>query len=157
MSGVLARHNKLYGRAESSDIDIKVYCPREVMEAGGPLFANVEQIAAVLKQFLSDRIVNEKLDMAKCIMCGYPNCSCSACIHKNKRKRGNSKEGHTCKLQHTGIAKGGAAPKQGWYNDAQKQELLLAWQQVGVNDQPLFHKNCSQSGYYWWEELTQAS
>ena len=152
---MLARHNKARGRAEESNIDISVYCPHEFLQAGGPLFANVEDIAAKLNHFLSSRLDLYKLDFKKCLQCGFPDCHCLGCDHRNKGLASNSREKHSCMLKDTRCPKGGNYPKEGWYNAEQKQHLLLAWQTLGVNDLPFFQRAGKKSGYYWQEELTQ--
>jgi hypothetical protein len=43
-SGLLARCNKVNGRSPQSRVDLAVYCPPDILQIGGPLFSDVDNI-----------------------------------------------------------------------------------------------------------------
>jgi len=159
LAGVLARYNKLHGRAVDSTIDVDTYCPPEILQVGGPLFGDIEGIAEKYDDFLSNKISLTKLEISKCCICGYPNCTCIACDHRvslPSKQHGK----HTCFLQFTSsiIKGGGAPPKHGYYADNKHLTdcLLDAWVKKGIKEAPAYYKfkaGMGTNGYYWPEEV----
>ena len=147
----------MHGRSADSKIDLQVYCPEEVLQRGGPLFADSEGIQSTLDTFLSEKIADDKFKIPKCIICGFPDCECEACkvilTTRSSNTKTKQKVGHTCALQYAELI--GAPPKKGYYDKEMGDHLLMAWQEKGVNAAPVFSKKDGQSGYYWPEELEQ--
>ena len=151
MHNVLRHHNKSFGRVVNSRIDLDVYCPDDVLQSSGPLFGDVEEINHKLKTFVFDQTGSLHL---KCDTCGFPNCTCDACIACNaSREKGTktkAKTHHTCSLLQYISSKGGAPPKHGYYDEDGKAALTRAWLPFGV-DPPVFCKQGVSSGYVWQE------
>ena len=146
---MLARHNKLCGRAETSRVDLDIYCPPNVLHVGGPLFGDVDGIHSALNNFLAHKLSDAKLEADKCSVCGWPDCECSACEHLSTRTS-KAKQGHTCCLKHAPAGR----PKTGGFYDAELTELLkIAWLEKGIDSIPVFGKLNGRSGYFWQEEL----
>ena len=157
MPGVLARHNKLNGRQQSSRVDLDVYCPPDVLQVGGPLFGDCDSVQEKFDSFMSSKI-DDKVLMNKCTICGFPDCDCSACIsittsrlHGTKTK---PKGCHTCLLKDAQAPGGGAPPKAGWYDVEMTSLLNIAWQEKGLPSGPVYKKLAHMgSGYYWSDEF----
>ena len=152
--GVMARFNRIHGRAEGSDMDLSVYCPPDVLHMGGPLFGDTEGIKAILDEFLGVKVSNDKFKVPKCRICGYPECECSVCLRILNANSNKTKATlpHTCALKHSSIQ--GAPPKLGYYDVELTSKLLLAWQEQGIPECPKWVKGTAgQSGYYWPEEM----
>ena len=134
-------------------VDLTVYCPEEVLHAGGPLFGNTEEIQELYDAFVGSRLQQEHLDMDKCFICGYPKCNCQVCKFQQEHK-GKASGTHQCALRHA--THGGRPPKAGYYDKELKGKLLEAWQELGVATAPVFHCKCPKhhTGFYWPEELS---
>ena len=152
-SGVLARHNAHANRAISSRVDLDVYCPSELLCQPGPLFADTETIEADLQEFISERVVGNRIE-CKCFICGFPDCECTVCGLQWKQKgtstKTKAKVSHQCPLQYTAL---GAPNKAGRYDVELLAQLKEAWAKKGVSEVPSFSAKGPQgAGYYWPEE-----
>ncbi len=122
----------------------------------GPLFGDTDAIEFKYREHLWS-VSAKKLTEVKCSTCGYPNCACSVCIYKNahmfSKNRSKQTSFHTCALQ--GVRQG-APPKAGWYSLEQEASRYKAWEEVGADAIPSFHKGNGWSGYFFPQELQDA-
>ena len=144
------------GRSEGSDIDLAIYCPPDVLHMGGPLFGDAQSIKTALDDFLNARVIDDKMEIPKCTVCGFPDCNCKACNVINESKstgfKTKSKLSHSCGLAHCDLK--GAPPKKGYYDEEMSSLLLVAWQEKGIPSAPVFVKRgAGQSGFFWPEEI----
>jgi len=156
IAGILQKYNHQLGRAENSTIDLDAYCPKDILQAPGPLFGDTENIQAAYDSFIGERVTDIKFNLCKCFVCGYPDCSCKTCLAiiatKTNGKKTKPKLRHECALFHAATG-GGAPPADGYYDAELKSKLCLAWNEKGIMDPPVFSKQKTGSGYYWPEEL----
>ena len=151
----MARYNTSHSRAENSKVDLEVYCPPEVITQGGPLFGDIEGIQKKLDDFLASKLLDDKFNIPKCLICGYPDCECRACstvvAARASKTKTKAPKAHSCALSQCSLV--GAPPKERWYDQEMQSHLAIAWQEKGVPSPPTFFKQGHNgSGYYWPEE-----
>ncbi len=147
------RHNRAFGRAICSKIDLDVYCPAEVLQQSGPLFGDLEGIKAEVDEFISNKMLDIRVQ-CKCVICGFPDCTCHVCSllasQLGAPVKSKATTSHECALQYASL---GAPSKNGHYDLEQTSQLKAAWAQKLVFEMPKYVKAKSASGYYWPEEL----
>lgn len=127
----LATTNPMVGRAQDSKMDLSTYLPKGCLVEPGPLYASTATAEAKLQSALEAYFTPLKKKLL-CTVCGYPNCACEKCS-----STGSKRLGHTCWLT---SYKGKGKRSRNWVHETEAEFAcrLKAWQDLGVQDVPVF-------------------
>lgn len=129
------------------------------VQVSGPLFGDLDVIEFKYREFIWRQCeIDAKFMQMKCIICGFPNCTCNVCSFMSRNlfrdKRSKQVAPHECNLK--GV-KAGAPSKTGRYTEAQEAKRIEAWEIVGASSVPKFYKGPGWSGYYFEQEMDDAT